>query len=686
MMRYVWGAALRAPLFVALVLCAGSHAAFAQSVPSPWTAIDIGAPALSGSATHSSGVFTIHGAGTDINGTSDQFYFVYQQVSGDVDIVARVDDLVASSAYAKAGVMIRASLSASSPHAFSHLTERAGVRFLRRRTASGTTYATSGPAVSAPVWVRAVRQGTRVTAYSSTNGTSWTTIGSDTIELGTTAYVGIAVNSRKASERATSKVSSVTLSKQGGAGPLPSGQQNMDIGSPALQGSASYASGAYIVKAAGIDIWDTSDQFHFVYQPVTGNVEVVARVASLGNTDRWSKAGVMIRESLTAQSRHAMVLTSISKGYGFQRRPEPGGYSEHTSGGPGSAPGWVRLVRTGDLFEAYRSSTGTSWTKIGSDTIPMGDTVYVGIAATSHNAAALATDVIDNFKVTASTSTNNPPAVSITAPATGTTVTAPATVTVTATATDPENRMASVDFYFGSTMISRVTTAPYSVSWAASTVGTYALTAVAHDKDGGSSTSSAVNVTVQSATNQPPTISLATSGTSFTAPATIAMTATASDPEGKMARVEFFNGSTLLNTDTTAPYSYSWSSVAAGSYSLKAVAYDTYGASATSSTIAVTVGTVTTTPPKSIVFTASVDHATTVTKYVLKIYAAGANPASATPVATSDLGKPTPSSSGDISVNREAFFNALAVGSYQAAVTSVGSGGESQSSAVAFTR
>jgi chitinase len=153
-----------------------------------------------------------------------------------------------------------------------------------------------------------------------------------------------------------------------------------------------------------------------------------------------------------------------------------------------------------------------------------------------------------------------------------------------------------------------------------------------------------------------------------------------------MARVEFFNGSTLLYTDTTAPHSYSWSNVAAGSYSLRAVAYDTSGASATSSTIVVTVGTVTTTPPTSIVFTASVDHATTVTKYVLRIYAAVANPATATPVATSDLGKPTPSSSGDITVNREAFFSALAVGSYQAAVSSVGSGGESQSGAVAFTR
>jgi hypothetical protein len=453
-----------------------------------------------------------------------------------------------------------------------------------------------------------------------------------------------------------------------------------------MRGSATFASGSYTVKAGGSDIWSSSDQFHFVYQPVTGNTEVVARVASIGNTDPWSKAGVMIRESLTAQSRHAMVVASAGKGYAFQRRPETGEYSVHTSGGTGTAPGWVKLVRTGDLFEAYRSSTGSTWTKIGSDTIPMGDTVYVGIAATSHNATALTTDVIDNLKITAATSTNNPPAVTLTAPATGTTVTAPTTVTMTATATDPENRMLCVDFYAGSTLVLRDTTAPYSAAWAATTVGTYALRAVAHDTDGGSTTSSTTNVTVQTTTNKPPTVSLATSGTSFTAPASITLTATASDPEGKLARVEFFNGSTRLTSDTTAPFSFAWSSVAAGTYSLTAVAYDTSGASATSSTVAVTVSGVTTTPPKTVVFAASSDHATNVTKYTLKVFAAGANTATATPVATSDLGKPTPASNGDITVDRATFFTALAVGNYVATVTAVGPGGQTASGSVSFTR
>ena len=224
---------------------------------------------------------------------------------------------------------------------------------------SGTTTVTGGPNVAAPVWLRAQRRGTTVTIASSTNGTTWTTVGSSTISLGTSAYVGIAVNSRTTSARATGVVSNVTVANpvsSSGGGALPTGQQSTDIGAPAVKGSATYSSGAYTVKAGGADIWDTADHFHFVYQPVTGNAEVIARVSSIGNTDDWSKAGVMIREALTAESKHAMVVTTTAKGYAFQRRPEVGGYSEHTAGGSGTAPGWVRLVRTGDLFEAYRSS------------------------------------------------------------------------------------------------------------------------------------------------------------------------------------------------------------------------------------------------------------------------------------------------------------------------------------------
>ena len=75
-----------------------------------------------------------------------------------------------------------------------------------------------------------------------------------------------------------------------------------------------------------------------------------------------------------------------------------------------------------------------------------------------------------------------------------------------------------------------------------------------------------------------------------------------------------------------------------------------------------------------------------VTSYRLDVFAAGANPATATPVATSDLGKPTPATNGDITVDRGTFFNALAAGNYVATVSSVGSAGTSRSTSVTFTR
>ena len=593
MNKFVSAAALRALLAVAVIVCASRAVVVAQTVPAPWAVRDIGAPALSGSASHASGIFTVTGAGTDVYGTADQFVFLYRQISGDVDISAKIEDLDGSNAYAKAGVMIRKSLSANAAHSFPHATVGAGIRHLRRPADGGKTAVRGASSAAAPSWVRVVRKGSSVTSYWSRDGSAWSTIGTDTISLGSSAYVGIAVNGRSASSRATARVSNLKIAAAAPAQALPSGQKNTDIGAPALSGSTAYSSGTYTIKAAGYDIWDTGDQFHFVHQPVTGDVEIVARVASITNQHAWSKAGVMVRESLNANARHAMMVTSVGKGYAFQRRPETGAYSEHTSGGTGTAPGWVRLVRKGDLFESYRSADGAAWRRVGSDTIAMGETLYVGLAVTSHDAAALTTAVITNVRITASApGTNGSPVVTLTSPGSGTQVTLPATVTMAATATDPENRMASVDFYAGSTLVSRDISAPYVASWVPPAAGTYSLTAVAHDADGGSSISSGISVTVSAA-------------------------------------------------------------VVSG--------------------------------PRGVAFTASADHAA-VTRYVLKIFGAGANPATATPVAASDLGKPAPDSNGDITVDRATFFSQLAVGNYIATVSAVGSGGETPSGSISFTR
>lgn len=580
---------------VVVCLCASTNVSQAQSVPSPWSSRDIGSPALNGSAASSNGVFTIDAAGEDIWGTSDQFHFVYQAVSGDVDVRARVDSITDAHAWSKAGVMIRGSLSAGSAHGMALVSAARGTAFQRRPSNGGISTNTAGPWDTAPRWVRLVRSGTTVTAYTSSDGTNWLKIGSDTIALGTTAYVGIAATSHHPGMRTTAEVSNVSIAGASSPAPLPlpSGQANADIGSPAIKGSTSHTSGRYTIQAAGADIWGYSDQFHYVYQPVTGDVEVLARVVSITAADRWSKAGVMIRESLAANARHAMALTSVSKGYAFQRRAETGSISEHTDGGAGTAPGWVRLVRKGSVISAYRSADGTTWTSMGTDTIAMNETVYVGIAVTSHNVSAATTAVVEGLRITESpTSTNKPPSVMLSAPANGATYTAPASVTLTAAATDPD---------------------------------------------------------------------------------------------GTIANVEFYANSTLLGRDTSAPYSFT-ASLPAGAYTLTAVATDNSGATAISPAVSISVGAAQSTAPRAVAFTVSADHNTLVTRYELEVYAAGATPGVATPIARSDLGKPTPSSTGEVTVDRSSFFQALAPGNYIATVRAVGSSGSARSSSVSFTR
>ena len=162
------------------------------------------------------------------------------------------------------------------------------------------------------------------------------------------------------------------------------------------------------------------------------------------------------------------------------------------------------------------------------------------------------------------------------------------------------------------------------------------------------------------------------------------MSATASDPENRLSKVDFYNGATLLGTDTTAPFSFTWNSVAAGTYQLKAVATDADGGSGSSAIATVTVGTTTTTT-KRVSFTASVDHAI-VSSYLLEVFPSTANPATATAMTSSDLGKPTPDSSNQITVDRTTFLNNLAPGNYLITVASIGSGGKSRSTAISFTR
>lgn len=190
---------------------------------------------------------------------------------------------------------------------------------------------------------------------------------------------------------------------------------------------------------------------------------------------------------------------------------------------------------------------------------------------------------------------NTPPVVSISMPATGAVYFSPATINITAVATDQNGSVSKVRFYQGSTLLGEDLSAPYN--WTMNNVpnGNYSLKAKAYDNQNAVTTSAAVSVSVVSpGTNLPPVTQIISpvSGATFTAPATVVVDATASDPNGSITKVRFYDGNTYLGQDLTAPYSWTMSNLPAGNYNLRSRAYDNNGASAYSSTVNITVNEV----------------------------------------------------------------------------------------------
>ncbi len=176
--------------------------------------------------------------------------------------------------------------------------------------------------------------------------------------------------------------------------------RDSDIGAPQFAGSAVQTSASsFTLTGSGDDIWSKADSFHFLYQPMNGDGQIIARVASVQRTNNWAKAGVMIRETLGSSSKHASMFVTAAQGVSFQRRLATGASSTSTTSGGFAAPYWVKLVRSGPAFTGYRSSDGVSWIKIGSDTINMAANVYVGLALTAHNNNQLNTSTFDNVSV-----------------------------------------------------------------------------------------------------------------------------------------------------------------------------------------------------------------------------------------------------------------------------------------------
>ena len=671
---------------IATVVMAGmlgllSNVARAQELPAGWAVADVGAPAIPGYASHANGSYMVSGAGTGLSGTSDQFTFAYQVITGDVSVIVRVGGLTNVPQQSNVGVMIRQGLAANARYAAVVASPSGGLMFKRRRDPGQPTTTTTVEG-TAPVWLKLDRRWTGITVSWSRDGNEWTAIGTDTIDMNNALHVGLVSTSATDVAAARGHFNNVAITSLADSGlPLPAGWNAQDVGAPTRAGASAHDAGAFGVKGSG-DIGGTADQFHVAYVPFSGDVDVVARVRDIGDTTAASKAGIMLRESLTATAPHAFVFVTPSSGTAFQRRTSAGATSVTTPGSAARTPIWVKLSLRQSTVTAYESLDGLTWTLVGSQSMTLPPSYHVGLAVASGSTDGVVTANMDNVRVEAGTSQNTPPAVSLTAPAHGATFTAPASMTISASASDSDGSVMRVDFYQGATLLGSDATSPYSISWSGVPAGSYSLHAVAVDDGGATTTSASRTVIVEAPANQPPAVSLTSpaQGATFTSPATVALSATASDTDGTIARVEFYRNGSLIGSDTSSPYGITWSGAPAGTYSLTAVAIDNAGGRTVSAERQITVN-----PRATLAFGPSPDHSTLVTSYVMDVFAAGADPATATPIASQGLGKP-PVVNGECTADVTATINGLASGNYQVTVGAVGDGGMTRSAPIAFTR
>jgi hypothetical protein len=173
-------------------------------------------------------------------------------------------------------------------------------------------------------------------------------------------------------------------------------------GASGIPGQTVLTQDSIILSSAGTNLSGTSDVVRFLALPVTGDVEITARVRSLSNTNSSARAGLMVRESTAASARSAFIGGGPSSSFGsFGTRVTAGGSWSFTTG-TARPPMWVRLTRVASNISSYESLDGITWAQRGSSTtVTLGSAPLVGLAAMSASATKPAVAEFDNVTVSA---------------------------------------------------------------------------------------------------------------------------------------------------------------------------------------------------------------------------------------------------------------------------------------------
>lgn len=313
------------------------------SLPSGWTASDIGTVGAPGSTNYTNGTYTIAGSGANIWNTADEFQFARTSMTGDCTIVARVASVDPTANWSKAGIMIRETDDPNSKYVFVLMTPTNGLLFEKRDSDTAPNNSSTQPGavstIDPPQWLKLTRSGNTFTAYYSSDGSSWTPVGSpQTVSMSGAALAGLAVCSVSDGNLCTAVFDNVAITA--GAGTEAFNPAFPRLGIYAISGSQTYPA-AMQEKLA---------RFHVVFIG--------------GNWEGWENGRGYTREDVVTNIKaESQIGTKV-----FQYVIFEAVWDDHTTGHTTPwNPTWKQIAVNNNWF-VYAS--GTSGTRIGSDFNP----------------------------------------------------------------------------------------------------------------------------------------------------------------------------------------------------------------------------------------------------------------------------------------------------------------------------
>ena len=605
--------------FVITVTQAPLPATFDYSRPSggilSLTSHDVGVVGVSGSTLYDSlnGTLTVTAGGTDIWNTADGFRFVAHQITGDFVVFARIDALDNPHQYAKAGVMIRESLDPESIHALANLNPSGSANFVTRTVTGGTSSAVSA-SVSAPAWVRLERVGNTISAFHSINGSTWSQLGQQTIAFSSTVHVGLAATAHTTSDTITavysgydfqtiipppantaptiSNITDKTTAENTPTNPIAFTVSDLETAAGSLTVSGS-SSNAALVPNSAIVFSGTGSNRAVTITPAAGQTGTATITVSVsdGNLSASDSFVLTVEGVNDAPTLSALTNTTIDEDTSTEAiaftigDPETDAASLTVSGSSSNTTlvpnadivfGGSGINRTVTITPAADQSGTTTITVTVSDgSLTASDSFVLTVNAVNDD------PTISNLANLSIDQDSNTGAIAFTV---GDVETAAGSLTLSGSSANP-TLVPDASIVFGGSGSNRTVT----VTPAAGQSGTATITVSVSDGSATVSSSFVLTVTA-TVVVEPVTVSVIAplEGATFTLGATISGEALTSDI-ARTVTVEFFHGSTRINTERQTPYTFNWTPNAAGAYAIKAIVTDTDGAQTESAPISISV-------------------------------------------------------------------------------------------------